>query len=191
MKSLGFIGGGRITKIILQALANRQIELSSVLVCDANPEVLKSLGKQFLEIQTTDSCQLAAKKEIVFIALHPPVIMETLEQIKASVSVKTQVVSLAPKISIEKIASKLATKNVARMIPNATSYINEGYNPVSFSAEYPSGEKQSLFEMLHTWVRFLKWKNPNSKPMPLSPQCCRPISGFSGKRYKTLVCKWV
>ena len=76
--------------------------------------------------------------------------METLEQIKASVSVKTQVVSLAPKISIEKIASKLATKNVARMIPNATSYINEGYNPVSFSAEYPSGEKQSLFEMLHT-----------------------------------------
>ena len=150
MKSLGFIGGGRITKIILQALANRQIELSSVLVCDANPEVLKSLGKQFLEIQTTDSCQLAAKKEIVFIALHPPVIMETLEQIKASVSVKTQVVSLAPKISIEKIASKLATKNVARMIPNATSYINEGYNPVSFSAEYPSGEKQSLFEMLHT-----------------------------------------
>ena len=150
LKAIGFIGGGRITKIILQALANRQIELSSVLVCDANPEVLKSLGKQFPEIQTTDSNELAAKKEIVFIALHPPVIMETLEQIKASVSVKTQVVSLAPKISIEKIASKLATKNVARMIPNATSYINEGYNPVSFSAEYPSGEKQSLFEMLHT-----------------------------------------
>jgi len=31
-KSLGFIGGGRITKIFLQALANEQIELSSVLV---------------------------------------------------------------------------------------------------------------------------------------------------------------
>jgi pyrroline-5-carboxylate reductase len=150
LKSLGFIGGGRITKIILQALANKQIELPSVLVCDTNSEVLNALKKQFPKIQVTDSCELAAKQEIVFIALHPPVIMETLEQIKESVSVKTQVVSFAPKISIEKVASKLTTKNIARMIPNATSYINEGYNPVSFSAEYSSNEKQSLFGMLKT-----------------------------------------
>lgn len=148
LKSLGFIGGGRITKIFLQALANKQTELPSVLVCDTNPEALNALKKQFPKIQATDSCKLAAKQEIVFIALHPPVIMETLEQIKESVSVKTQVVSLAPKISIEKVASKLTTKNIARMIPNATSYINEGYNPVSFSDEYSSGEKQSLFGML-------------------------------------------
>ncbi len=146
--SFGFIGGGRITKIILQALANKQIELSSVWVCDTDPEVLEALGKQFPEVQMTDSCELAAKQEIVFIALHPPVIMETLEMIKTSVTEKTQVVSLAPKISIEKIASKLRTKNIARMIPNATSYINEGYNPVSFPAEFSSNEKQSLFEML-------------------------------------------
>jgi pyrroline-5-carboxylate reductase len=150
LKSLGFIGGGRITKIILQALANKQIEFPSVLVCDTNSEVLNALIKQFPKIQVTDSCKLAAKQEIVFIALHPPVIMETLEQIKESVSVKTQVVSFAPKISIEKVASKLTTKNIARMIPNATSYINEGYNPVSFSAEYSSNEKQSLFGMLKT-----------------------------------------
>ena len=148
LKSLGFIGGGRITKIFLQALANKKTELPSVLVCDTNPEALNALKKQFPKIQATDSCKLAAKQEIVFIALHPPVIMETLEQIKESVSVKTQVVSLAPKISIEKVASKLTTKNIARMIPNATSYINEGYNPVSFSDEYSSGEKQSLFGML-------------------------------------------
>ena len=150
LKSLGFIGGGRITKIILQALANKQIELPSVLVCDTNTEVLTALRKQFPKIQITDSCESAAKQEIVFIALHPPVIMETLEKIKVSVSVKTQVVSLAPKISIGKIASLLATKNIARMIPNATSYINEGYNPVSFSAEYSSSEKLHLIGILKT-----------------------------------------
>ena len=150
LKSLGFIGGGRITKIILQALTNKQIELSSVHVCDTNPEVLNALKKQFPKIQKTDSCELAAEQEIVFIALHPPVIMETLEQIKESVSVETQVVSFAPKVSIEKIASLLTTKNIARMIPNATSYINEGFNPVSFSAEYSSDKKQSLFGLLET-----------------------------------------
>jgi pyrroline-5-carboxylate reductase len=148
MKSLGFVGGGRITKIILQALANKQIELSSVQVCDTNPEVLKALGKQFPQIQTTGSCETASRQEIVFIALHPPVFMETLDQIKTSVPLDTQVVSLAPKISIEKIASLLATENIARMIPNATSFINEGYNPVSFSAGFSPNEKQSLLGIL-------------------------------------------
>lgn len=145
LKSIGFIGGGRITKIILQALANRHIEMSSITVCDTNAEVLKSLGDRFQAIQTTGSCELAAKQEIVIIALHPPVIMEMLEQIKNVVSENTQVVSFAPKISIEKIASKLASTKIARMIPNATSFINEGYNPISFSAGYPEAEKQSLF----------------------------------------------
>ena len=120
LKSLGFIGGGRITRIILQALVNTEIELPSVQVCDTNPEVLKVLKKQFPGIQSSGSCEFVAKQEIVFIALHAPVIMETLELIKASVSEKTQIVSLAPKISIEKIAAMLVTKNIARMIPNAT-----------------------------------------------------------------------
>lgn len=148
LSSIGFIGGGRITKIVLHALANKQIELSSVQVCDTNPEVLKALQQQFPKIQTAGSGELASKQEIVFIALHPPVIMETLNQIRTSVSVKTQVVSLAPKISIQKIASTLATKYIARMIPNATSYINEGYNPVSFSKEYSASEKQNLLGIL-------------------------------------------
>jgi len=149
-KSFGFIGGGRITRIILQALTNKQIELSSVQVCDTNQEVLKALEKQFPQIQTTGSCESASKQEVVFIALHPPMIMETLDHIKTSVTENTQVVSLAPKISIEKIASVLATKNIARMIPNATSYINEGYNPVSFSAGFSLNEKQSLLGMFKT-----------------------------------------
>lgn len=147
-KSLGFMGGGRITKIFLQAFQNAQIEFPSVVVCDINMDVLRGLKKQFPKIQITDSCELAVAQQIVFIALHPPVIMETLEQIKTSVSEKTQVVSLAPKISIEKIAGKLSTKNIVRMISNATSFINQGYNQVCFSDEYSSAKKQSLFELL-------------------------------------------
>lgn len=159
-KSLGFIGGGRITKIFLKAMSNKQIDLTSVQVCDTNTEVRNALKKHFPKIQMTDSCELAAKQDIVFIALHPPVIAETLEQIKTSVSRKTQVVSLAPKISIEKIASKLATKNIARMIPNATSYINEGYNPLSFAPEFSSIEKQSLLELLSSLGKTFEVEEP-------------------------------
>ena len=81
-KSLGFIGGGRVTKIFLQAFRNRSAEFRSISVYDTNPEVLTALKNQFPAIFTFDSVSLVAKQDIVFIALHPPVIMDTLEKIK-------------------------------------------------------------------------------------------------------------
>ena len=58
-------------------------------------------------------------------------------------------ISLAPKITIAKIFSKLnQAKNIARLIPNATSFINEGYNPVCFSSDFTSKEKQQILDLL-------------------------------------------
>ena len=51
------------------------------------------------------------------------------------------------KISIEKIASKLdRVKNIVRLIPNATSIINEGYNPLCFAKETHDWDKPTLLE---------------------------------------------
>jgi pyrroline-5-carboxylate reductase len=58
------------------------------------------------------------------------------------------VISLAPKITIEKIASKLKTSRIARMIPNATSIINEGYNPVTFAPGFNETEKAEVLDLL-------------------------------------------
>jgi pyrroline-5-carboxylate reductase len=147
-KSLGFIGGGRITKIFLQAFQNKALSFKSVKVFDTNKDVINTLKKQFPNIQISNDIKQPAKQDIVFIALHPPVIMETLEIIKADISESSLVISLAPKISFEKLLGKLKTNNIARMIPNATSYINEGYNPISFSPDFSATEKQFVMDML-------------------------------------------
>jgi len=146
--SLGFIGGGRITKIFLQALANKNAEFQSIVVFDTNAEVLNALKLQFPQIKIAENLQQAASQSTVFIALHPPMIMETLDQIADTVSGDAIVVSLAPKITIEKIASKLKTKNIVRMIPNATSFINEGYNPVTFAPAFAQSKKSDTLELL-------------------------------------------
>ena len=146
-KTLGFIGGGRITKIFLQAFANKQQHFSSIVVYEINAEVLSELSSQFQDIQPTDDLQLTAKQDVVFIALHPPAIMDALDLIKNVVSDKTIIVSLAPKISIGKLHQKLGTPNIIRMIPNATSFINEGYNPLCFSEQYHL-ERESISSML-------------------------------------------
>jgi pyrroline-5-carboxylate reductase len=146
--SLGFIGGGRVTKILLQGFRSKNVSFERVVVTDNNPEVLAKLKKQFPEIEPVDA-KTAAGQEIVFIALHPPVIMDALELIKDDVKPDSIIVSLAPKINLTKLSLKLGhVKNIARLIPNATSYINEGYNPVTFSSTFEKEKKQEILDLL-------------------------------------------
>jgi pyrroline-5-carboxylate reductase len=148
-KSLGFIGGGRITRIFLQAFANKKAIFESISVFDTNPEIVQALKLKFPFIQVSDSAQETARKDIVFLALHPPVIIETLGKISADVADHTIFISLAPKITIAKIASILPIHQIVRLIPNATSVINHGYNPVSFASGMSEIQKSYILEMLN------------------------------------------
>jgi len=148
--SIGFIGGGRVTKILLQGFKNKDVKFEKVIVTDTNQEVLANLKKQFSEVVISDS-KSAAGQDIVFIALHPPVVMDTLELIKNDVKSEATVISLAPKINLPKLSLKLGhVKNIARLIPNATSYINEGYNPVTFADDFNTASKQAVLDLLKT-----------------------------------------
>jgi pyrroline-5-carboxylate reductase len=147
-QSVGFIGGGRVTKILLQGFKNKDVKFERIVVADTNPEVLANLKKRFPDIVTADA-KGAASQEIVFIALHPPMIMDTLELIKNDVKAEATVISLAPKINMPKLALKLGhVKNLARLIPNATSYINEGFNPIKFTSDFDPSQKQVMLDLL-------------------------------------------
>ncbi len=135
MKTAGFIGGGRITRILLNGFKNANVPFGKISVYETNETVLNALKADYPQTDTSgvDSSK-AASSDWVFIALHPPVMMEALNSIKNSVKKDALVISLAPKISIDKIRSVLPDMtNLARMNPNAGTYVNKGYNPVCFA----------------------------------------------------------
>ena len=146
-KSLGFIGGGRITKIMLQAFKRKSIVFNRIVVSDTNSETTAKLKAMFPQIEISGLEQCSAQ-DVVLIALHPPAVMETLEKAAPFVSDKSIVISLAPKVKMEGISGKLKTKKIVRLIPNATSVINEGYNPVCFSGGESAAEKSEIMELL-------------------------------------------
>lgn len=148
-KSLGFIGGGRITRIFLQAFVNKKAIFDSISVFDSNAETLQALKQKFPFIEIMNSAQEAARKDVVFLALHPPVIMEMLEKIKSEMGEQTILISLAPKITIAKMASVVQVKQILRILPNATSIINHAYNPVAFSGAMTEIQKWYVLEMLN------------------------------------------
>ena len=150
MKTIGFIGGGRITKIILQAFKNAEISFEKVSVFDTNNEVLLKLKSKFPSIQiTTDDLANVANSEVLMIALHPPVVMDTLTKIKDIIKKETIIVSLAPKLTISKMSDQLGGfSNIARMNPSASTFVNKGVNPICFSTDMVAKKREFLIKMM-------------------------------------------
>ncbi|MBA4397903.1 MAG: pyrroline-5-carboxylate reductase [Syntrophus sp. (in: bacteria)] len=150
-KSIGFIGGGRVARIILGGFDRKRRWPGKVIVCDINADVLNDLKQRFPKIEAAgEDPKKPAAADVVFLALHPPAIMGMLGELKSTLRRDAVVVSLAPKVSISQISGGLdGFPRIARMIPNAPSVVNKGFNPVAFSAAWPKDEKK----------KFRRWLN--------------------------------
>ena len=148
-RNIGFIGGGRITRIFLEVWKRNKEKLDNVVVSDANPELLGKLKDRFPEITTSPQDNSGpARQELIFVALHPPAVKETLEKLKDSFSSDAVLVSLAPRITIQMLSSITGLTKIVRMIPNAPSIVGEGYNPLAFSSGLPKGERKEFLKIV-------------------------------------------
>lgn len=141
--TIGFIGGGRITRIILAGLAKAGRLPKNIVVSDADEKVIEALQGTFSGIQgVVGDNRSPASQMVVFLALHPPIIRGCLDEIRDCLHSDAVLISLAPKITIRQLSQGLGGfQNIIRMIPNAPSIINSGYNPVAFSAAFSAEEK--------------------------------------------------
>ena len=144
-KTIGFLGGGRITHIFLKALGDSTLPQNRVTVSDNQPDTLAKLKGVFPDITATADNHQPATKDIVFVALHPPAIKSVLPEIKGSIQPQSIVISLAPVLTLLKLGELLGGfQRIVRLIPNAPSIVHAGYNPVSFSPAISSEERAEI-----------------------------------------------
>lgn len=132
---IGFIGGGRITNIMLKVFHRNELEFKGLSVYDPVSAKRDELSVFYPEILAADSAkELAGSADIIVLAVHPPVFAETLDEIAGMISPGKYIISLSPKFSISRIQQLLGQNlPVARVIPNAPSVIGEGYNAYAVS----------------------------------------------------------
>ena len=68
---------------------------------------------------------------------------------------------------------------IVRMIPNAPSLVNEGYNPVTFGPGITTKEKKTSPGFSKSWATAPRWMRENSRPMRSSRRWVPPTCGFS------------
>ncbi len=134
-KSIGFVGGGRVTRILLAGWQQARALPANIVVSDPNPETRAKLKAKIPAIITAADNTAAAAQDVVFVAVHPPLLADVVTGIRPAVRASAILVSLAPKFTIAKLTGLLGGfGRIARVIPNAPSLIGQGYNPVAFAA---------------------------------------------------------
>jgi pyrroline-5-carboxylate reductase len=148
-RTVGFVGGGRITAILLEALGGTGLDLDRVTVSDTSAEVLAKRKERFAGITTTSDNAAPASCDRVFLALHPPAAKAALPELSGALRPDAVVVSLAPVLTIEKLRSLLGGfDRLARVIPNAPSVVGAGFNPVAFGPGLPAESRAELETLL-------------------------------------------
>jgi pyrroline-5-carboxylate reductase len=148
-KTIGFIGGGRVTRILLEGWMRQGKFPAHVTVSDCSTDTLDRLKAQVPTIEPVPGdSTAAASQDIVFLAVHPPVMAEVAEGIKNALKRDAIVVSLAPKFTIVKLSELLGGfQRIVRMIPNAPSLIGAGYNPLCFGPALTSEHREALTDL--------------------------------------------
>ena len=150
-KTVGFIGGGRVTRVLVGGWLHTGGGLSKdVLVNEPDDAAFARLAEMCPEVRRS-SPEQAAATEVVFLALHPPVLASAVPGLRPCLAPAAIVVSLAPKIPLSTLTAGLGTARVARMIPNAPSIIGRGYNPVAFAGGIDATARQNLSALFTPW----------------------------------------
>jgi len=142
--SFGFIGAGRVTRLMLEGLVRANAPLARVLVSDVNEDAARTVATAVPGVEVA-SAATAAACDVVVIAVPPPVVPGVLPDLAASLKPGAIVLSLAPKHRFADLTRLLGGfERVARMNPNAPSIVGRGFNPIAFGPALTAADRARL-----------------------------------------------
>jgi pyrroline-5-carboxylate reductase len=149
-KRVGFIGGGRVARILVGGWLHAGALPGDIVVSEPDDTAFARLAERCPGVRRAPA-EEAAATDVVFAALHPPVLASMMPLLRPCIGARATVVSLAPKIPLSALTAGLGTTRVVRMIPNAPSIIGRGYNPVAFSHGVDGAVRDDVAPLFAPW----------------------------------------
>lgn len=148
--SIGFVGGGRITRIFLEGWKRHGGLPPDVVVSDPDDAVVERLAAVFPGVTVVgDDNARAARQDVVFAAVHPPVMKAALAPLTGQLQRRAIVVSLAPRFTFAALRELLGGHDrLARVIPNAPSIVGAGFNPAAFGPGLDAEGREAVVQLL-------------------------------------------
>lgn len=129
---IGFIGGGNMAEAIIKGVRSQESRVRRDIIVSEPKEERRKYLEQSYGIKTTNSNkEVASSCNIIILAIKPQNMAEVLNEITDVITEEKTVVSIAAGITLSYLQSKLKTKKLIRVMPNAPTIVQEGMSVMS------------------------------------------------------------
>lgn len=124
INKIGFIGCGKMGSAIISGIL--KTGYTSIIGSEMNQDIANDASKRLGINVIADSEKLVKDSDIIFIALKPQYVLETLNKVKTFFNENKIIVSVAAGVTTTKIAEILPQNPIIRVMPNTPALIGEG-----------------------------------------------------------------
>lgn len=148
-KYLGFVGFGKMAAAIAGGiLKNKIYQPHELFVFDINVKAKQQAKKNKL-IVVTDLKTLAAKSDILFLAVKPFNMAEVLLELSKYISPKTLIITIAAGLPLAFYKKYLAHHTIIRTMPNTPAMLGLGITGLFFPNNIKAADKKNVINIFN------------------------------------------
>lgn len=155
--TIAFIGAGNMAKAIIGGLLAEGFSAANISASSPRLETLGKVASQFGISVSIDNALIAAKADVIVLAVKPQLLKEVALELAASLSHQPLIISVAAGITTESLASWLGQDQaIVRCMPNTPSQLREGASGLFANAKVSAAQKAQANAILQA-VGVVQW----------------------------------
>lgn len=150
MRTIGFVGGGKMAEALISGLlAAASASPEQLVVCEPVAARLDYLSERY-EICGVELAELAARSDVVLLAVKPQVVDEVLRQLAGLLRPDQLIVSIAAGVPTSRIESAVPGVPVVRVMPNTAALVGQGAAAIAAGTTATAAHLQLAQEILQS-----------------------------------------
>jgi len=148
-KRLAFIGGGNMSEGIIRGIINTEtMNPDKITVCEVIPQRREYLNNTYNITVTGNSAEAIKEAEIIFLAVRPQNVEESLKEISSELNQNQMLISICAGIDLSKLDLWTGGhKKIARVMPNVLIEARHGFSGVCSSKDITEYDKTIIKEL--------------------------------------------
>jgi pyrroline-5-carboxylate reductase len=132
MYKIGFIGAGNMGEALIRGVLKANMASpDEIIAADISRERMADLGKRYGIVSAGSSSDVAARSEVIILAVKPQIMSNILKEISQGVPDGTVLVSIAAGIKLSFLRAGLPDgRRIIRVMPNAPALVLEGMTAI-------------------------------------------------------------
>jgi pyrroline-5-carboxylate reductase len=167
-KMIGFIGGGKITRCLVQALVHAGHPKEQIIVSNRSSGKLDNLRADFGVITSPKNTSVAQAAQVIILAVKAPIVESVARELKLGLQNSSLIISLAPGINVEHLKALSGHPNFIRSMTNTATAVGKGSTVLYTPQETPIVHKK-MAEMLFLKAGKVLWINEENGIDTITP----------------------